>query len=217
MGAFRRARRRQRRRRLLAVLAAGSVLGVGSLSTIAAWTDTEVATGGFTASVFDTQSAPGGSTAWASHPAGNPLTLTFTTPSGLSPTVSSFSAMKVRTSPTTNVAGSVVLTSAGGTGALTTGLEYRMVRMTSSTATCDATAFTTGTPVFVAGSAGGYVALTTSAVAPSVPAAPVSNPIAAAGAEIGFCVDVRIVTGAANAFQGTSSTVTWTFTATSAS
>ena len=44
-----------------ALLAGGLVLGVGATATLAAWNDSEVATGSFAASVFDTESQSAGS------------------------------------------------------------------------------------------------------------------------------------------------------------
>ncbi len=49
-----------RRRRIQALLAVGVVFGVGTASTVAAWTDTEAASSSFAASVFDTQSQTAG-------------------------------------------------------------------------------------------------------------------------------------------------------------
>ncbi|MEJ7649283.1 MAG: SipW-dependent-type signal peptide-containing protein [Nakamurella sp.] len=46
-------RRRDRRRKFRAVLAAGLVLGVGGAVTLAAWNDSEYATGTFTAGTFN--------------------------------------------------------------------------------------------------------------------------------------------------------------------
>ncbi|RAZ32938.1 SipW-dependent-type signal peptide-containing protein [Microbacterium sp. SMR1] len=205
-------RRRWRRRRVLAVLAAGSVLGVGAASTIAAWTDNEVATGSFVASVFDTQSQTAGSPTYASHAtAANAATLTF--PGGaLSPGALSQAWINVRTSPASTVGGTISLTSATATGGLVSALEYRAVRLNAAvpTATCNAAAFTSGTPVFVAGGASSYIPVTT------VPSNIAANPIDAAGAQLGFCFEVRIQPGAANSFQGASGNVTWTFTGTSA-
>ncbi|MEH3090270.1 MAG: SipW-dependent-type signal peptide-containing protein [Microbacterium arborescens] len=212
MGDRRRARRRVRRRRLLALLAAGSVLGVGTVSTIAAWTDSETATGAFAASVFDTQSQSAGTPTYASHPTGGPsAALTFTA-AGLSPGVATQAWLNIRTSPASTVGGTVALTGASSTGVLSSALEYRAVRLPAAvpTATCNAAAFS-GSPVFIAGGASSYIPVT------STPSPAVANAIDAAGAQLGFCIEVRVRTGAENSFQGTSATVTWTFTGTSAS
>ncbi len=45
----------------------------------------------------------------------------------------------------------------------------------------------------------------------------VSNLPAAAAAIVGYCFEVQIAAGSANTYQGTTATVTWTFTAQSVS
>lgn len=189
------------------------MLGVGTASTIAAWTDSEVATGSFTASVFDTQSQSAGSPTYADHAtSANAASLTFAA-GALSPGVLSQAWINIRTSPASTIGGSITLTGATATGGLAGALEYRAVRLSSAvpTATCNAAAFTTGTPVFIAGGASTYVPVTT------VPSPAVANAIDGAGAQLGFCVEVRVQPAAASTFQGTAATVTWTFTGTSAS
>ncbi|QLD11641.1 SipW-dependent-type signal peptide-containing protein [Microbacterium oleivorans] len=213
MGARRDARRRLRRRRVLAVLAAGSVLGVGMISTIAAWTDTEVVTGAFNASTFDTQSQSAASPTYASHAtSATSAALTFTS-AGLSPGATTQAWLNIRTSPTSTVGGSITLTGATASGTLATVLEYRAVRLAAAvpTSTCNAAAFTTGTPTFIAGGSSTWLPVTTA------PTPVVASAIDAAGAQLGFCVEVRIAPTAASTFQGAGATVTWTFTGTSAS
>jgi predicted ribosomally synthesized peptide with SipW-like signal peptide len=46
-----------RQRKTHALLAAGAVLGVGTVATLAAWNDSEFTTGTFTAGVFDMEGA----------------------------------------------------------------------------------------------------------------------------------------------------------------
>lgn len=212
MPSRREARRLLRGRRIRVVLAAGLVFGIGAVATLAAWTDSENATGSFGASVFDTQSASAGSPTYTSQVSAPGASLSFAA-TAMSPGTSFYTWLNVRTTPATTVAGTVELTSiANNGGGLVGALQYRAVRMTapSPTSTCDATAFT-GTPVFIAGSAGTYSAVT------QVPASPVASTVAAAGAAIGYCFEVRIAPASANSYQGTTATVTWTFTSTSAS
>ncbi|WP_461472762.1 SipW-dependent-type signal peptide-containing protein [Microbacterium sp. HJ5] len=193
------------------ILAAGLVFGAGAAVTLAAWTDTENATGSFGASVFDTQSASAGSPTYTSQTAAPGASLTFNA-TAMSPSTSFYAWLNVRTTPTTNVAGSVALSAiTNNSGGLVAALQYRAVRTTSvnPTSPCDATAFS-GTPVFIAGAAGTYLPVT------QLPASAVSSPIGAAGAAIGYCFEVRISPTAASTFQGTTATVTWTFTSTSA-
>lgn len=56
------------RRKVLAVLAGGLVLGVGAAITLAAWNDSEFATGTFTAGSFNLQGSTDGTT-YAEHTA----------------------------------------------------------------------------------------------------------------------------------------------------
>lgn len=194
-------------RRLRAVLAGGLVLGVGAAVTLAAWNDSEYATGSFSASVFNTESSIDRDT-WAHNT--NPPVATFTAVSGMSPTVSAYSSFNIRTTSATNVAGTVSLTNLARTttaGSLTEVLEYRIARLATATTACNATTIAAGT--WVAGGASSYVAATA-----AVPA-PVSSALAAGGGEVRFCIDVRIAAGAANSYQGATGTLTWTFTATS--
>ncbi|WP_162249507.1 SipW-dependent-type signal peptide-containing protein [Microbacterium sp. Root166] len=191
------------------VLAAGLVFGIGSFATLAAWTDTENATGSFGASIFDTESQSAGSPTYASNTTAPGASLTFNA-TAMSPSVSHYAWLNVRTTLTTNVAGTVSLTGITSSGALAPALQYRAVRMTAvnPTATCNAGAFTTGT--FIAGNATTYVA-----AAPPAPTPVIASPIAAANGAIGLCFEVRVAPGSPNTFQGTTGTVTWTFTSTS--
>lgn len=191
------------------MLAAGVVLGVGTIATIAAWTDGENATGSFGASVFDTESQSAGTPVYASHPNAPGAVMSFAA-TAMSPGTAHYAWVNVRTTAASTVGGTVTLTAASATGVLAPALQYRMVRLATagSAATCVAGAFT-GSPVFVAGAAAAYSAVTT------VPASPIANPIGAAGSELGFCVEVRVAPGSANSYQGQTATVTWAFTSTS--
>ncbi|GEC74299.1 SipW-dependent-type signal peptide-containing protein [Microbacterium maritypicum] len=87
-------------RKVLAVLAGGLVLGVGTAVTLAAWNDSEFANGTFTAGAFNLQGSTDG-TAYADHDsAGSAATLAFTLPAGLvgnmSPTSSVYAGFWVR-------------------------------------------------------------------------------------------------------------------------
>jgi len=210
MGRHVAARRPRTFRRVRAVLAGALVLGVGATMTLAAWTDTEFASGSFTASRFDTESNADGS-GWASNI--NPPVATFTAATGMSPTVSKFTTLDVRTTATTSVSGSVLLTATGKTGTLGDVLEYRVVRAATTSSTCDSTAFTNGSAVFVAGNNATTPVYVTGGTMPTTPP---SQTIAAAGGLLRYCFDVRIKAGTAMSYQGATGTLTWTFTSTSA-
>lgn len=199
-----------RRRRVHAALAAGLVLGIGTAVTLAAWTDTENATGSFGASVFGTESQSADSPMYASNTASPGAALSFDAPA-MSPGTSYYAWLNVRTTAASTVGGTVDLTSSSPTGGLAPALRYRAVRMPgpNPSSTCNAAAFT-GTPVYIAGASAAYLPVS------EVPSTPVASPIGAAGAALGFCFEVQITPGAANSFQGQTGEVTWTFTATSA-
>lgn len=200
--------RPQRAARWKAVLAGGLVLGVGGAVTLASWNDTETAGGSFGSSVFALESQSGGSPSYASHPGPPSASLTFAA-TAMSPAVSHYAWLNVRTTPASTVGGEVRLTGVASDGALAPALEYRAVRTASANpdSPCDATAFT-ASAVYIAGSATTWVALSGTPTT-------VANPIGAGGAAIGFCFDVRVTPNASNAFQGTSATSEWTFTGTS--
>lgn len=185
-----------------AVLAGALVLGVGTTLTLAAWTDSENATAAFGTSVFVVESQTAASP-WAPHEAANPATLSFNA-SAMSPSVSFFASVDVRTTAATNVGGTVALSSVTvASGTLLPQLEYRVVTTPAATA-CAAAAFS------------GQAYNPTISVGAAVPAA--SGTLAAAGGSIvRFCFDVRVKAGTANSFQGTTATATWQFTATSSS
>lgn len=200
-----RPQRPPRAARWRAVLAGGLVLGVGGAVTLASWNDTEAASGTFGSSVFALESQSGGSPSYASHPGPPYATLTFAA-TAMSPAVSHYAWLNVRTTPASTVGGEVRLTGVSSEGALAPALEYRAVRTASShpASPCDASAFT-ASATYIAGSATTWAALSGTPTA-------VANPVGAAGAAIGFCFDVRIAPGASNSFQGTNATSTWTFT-----
>lgn len=192
-------------RRLRAVLAGGLVLGVGATLSLAAWNDSEYATANFVASVFNTESNSG--TGWAHNTTAPGATLTFAA-TGMSPEVSHFALLDVRTTAASTVAGTVALNSSAEAGALADALQYRSVLISAATI-CDAAAFG-GTPTWIAGNASTYIA------SGEMPVSTPSTAIAAAAAQtLRYCFEVRIMPGTDNSFQGEEGTLTWGFTATS--
>jgi len=75
-----------KRQRVMAILTGGLVLGVGAAVTLAAWNDSEFATGDFAAGTFQFQGSTDGTT-WADHAVeGDAASLTFAmNPDKLSP------------------------------------------------------------------------------------------------------------------------------------
>lgn len=206
MASHRELTRHGRYTRLRAALAGGLVLGVGAAVTLASWTDTEHASGSFSSSTFNTEST-GATVAWVSNIASPGATLVFAA-AAMSPSVSHYATLNVRTTAATNVAGTVALTSSTAAGTLPTVLEYRAVRTSLASTACNAAAFS-GTPVWIAGGSASWIASST------VAASAVASPIAAAGGELRYCFDVRIQSSAASSYQNTTGTITWLLTSTS--
>lgn len=205
-------------RRLRALLAGALALGIGGSVTLAAWTDSDFATGTFGASVFVTESNVtkpySASGTWSTNDVAPGGALVFTA-TAMSPGTVVYAPFAIR-GKAASVAGEVVLgvpsVTSSGTGSADLGaaLRYRVVR----SASCDASAFT-GTPAFVVGSDGAKPFT-------QGQAAGVVNPLAAAtatlpGAPTQFCFEVTLPAGANSALQGQTATATWQFTATSSS
>lgn len=181
------------------------MLGVGAGATLAAWNDATVMSGSFASSVFDLESQSGDGLGYRDHLDGTSAGLAFEA-IAMSPGVSHFAWLNIRTTPESTVGGEVRLTSSEGEGTLATALQYRVVRMpfASPVSSCDVSAFAPGA-VFLAGGAAEWIA------ASSAPP-PVSTTVGPSAASVGFCFDVRIAPGAPNALQGAGGSTRWTFT-----
>lgn len=196
-------------RAVLAVLAGGLALGLGSTSTLAAWTDSEFSQGSFTTSVFDTESSTDG-VSYADNSGGG-ATLSFPA-TGMSPSTTRYATFFVRTKAGSS-SGSMTLSGATytppGTDEATVlgaALRYRVV---STTGTCASSAFT-GSPVWVVGPTAQPLT-TPGSVAVALAAATASTP----GTPSGLCFEVSLPSGAATTLQGASSTAEWQIVATS--
>lgn len=194
--------------RLRAVLAGALVLGIGTTMTLAAWTDQEFATGSFQTSIFNTESSTVADV-WASNTTAPGATLAFSATS-MSPTVSFYAWINIRTTSASTVGGTITLADSATTGDLVPVLEYRAVRTAATTTTCDSTAFS-GSPTYIAGGSSTYLAVT------GVPASAVESSITSPSGELRFCFEVRVQSGAANTYQGKTGSVTWQFAAVSSS
>lgn len=181
------------------------MLGLGVSVTMAAWTDTEVASGSFGASIFGTQSSVNGGGAWADN-VSTPAVLAFAA-GGFSPTVTKYAALNLRTVPNslagTASLGAAVITADTG---LLAGLQLRVVSY-AGTGACTSDAFTAGSS-YVVGTFAAAAALTAAGTA--TPAL-----IASQGAVTTLCFQVLMPNGASTDFQGKGLTATWTVTSTS--
>ncbi|MDQ6659206.1 MAG: CalY family protein [Actinomycetota bacterium] len=193
-----------RRRKIRAILAAGLVLGIGAVVTLAAWNDSEYAQGTFAAGTFNMEGSVDG-TAWADHPTpAAAVTLPFTVnPTNLAPGQTVYSPFAVRLAAGTTTGASVAVQAVTNTGVVTN-LTYTLVSTTSIT--CNGAAVSSGTALVPAGTALNSVgSQPTFALAKGATAA-------APGAAYFMCF---AVTAGAGLVQGQSGTATWQFLATS--
>ena len=195
------ARSTRRRDKAKALLAAGLVLGVGAAVTLAAWNDSEYATGSFGAGTFGIQGSTD-STTYADHAtSGTAATLTFNADANVSPGETYYAPFAVRlTAASTYDAAVAVTASSSGT---VTGLTYQLLQTTSF----GCTSSTTGTELVAAGTAVGAVAGTPGFTLDQ-------GTGGAAGGPAYLCVKV---TSDNNLTQGQTGTGTWVFTAESQS
>lgn len=175
-----------RRNKIYAVLAGGLVLGVGAAVTLAAWNDSEFATGTFTAGSFDLQGSTDGTTGWDSHDASPGATLDFTLDAGdLAPEDSVYSLYSIRLVGTTDGDLTNVAPTIAGDNAANLTAETHLITGT----TCDET-------TFAAGSATLPTTITAGTATTAVP--------------INYCLQV---TAGADLVQSEAGTATWQWTA----
>ncbi|PRB08946.1 SipW-dependent-type signal peptide-containing protein [Microbacterium sp. MYb64] len=196
------------RRKILAVLAGGLVLGVGAAITLAAWNDSEFATGTFTAGSFNLEGSTTSATAGFSNhnvtKGDTAAALSISAPfSNLTPGDVVYAPFWVRLDSTTTNNATLVASTGTGTGANASNISYSVYSIAPA-ATCDATA-TTGTLVasgtdLTTFTAGSSVALSKGATAGT------------AGTATQLCF---VATAKSSLAQGGAATGTWSFTATS--
>ena len=207
LGPRRRERDRERRRtrslRVRAALAGALVLGVGGVTTLAAWTDQELGSTTVTAGSFALASRTSTADPFVSHSGGAEGTATMTfNATGLYP--GQVRAAWIQIQNTGSVPGTVNLSAidVAATGTASTTLRdaiqvrYVPVAAPGSMASCT-TATTGGT------------------VSTGLAAAPSLAPLTiAAGATVGYCMVLTLPASTPSAAQGGSATPTWTFTGT---
>ena len=193
-----------RSRKVRAVLAGGLVLGLGATITLAAWNDSEFASGTFTAGHFDLKGSTDGTT-FADHASGSPASLTFSLGYNLltpNDTVAAPFVLHLDKDTTSAAVGTVASATRSGTAA--TQLTYG-IRSVASVAACTPTA--TGTAIVPAGTA-----LNSATGASSFSLTQSSNLGTDPGADVFLCIQV---TASATIVQDTGAVGTWQFLATS--
>ena len=200
-----------KRRKVMAVLAGGLVLGVGAAITLAAWNDSEFATGTFTAGDFDLQgSTTSGTTGFSNHDTvGTAAGLAFTLPAGLvtsmAPGATAYAPFWVQLAANTTSDASLTATGiTPGTGGNEANFSYS-VSVIGVADTCAAGA--TGTVIASGASLSALTAGTSAALLKG-------SPTTSAGDAIQLCFAVTAA-NQATLLPGTPATATWEFEATS--
>lgn len=190
--------------RLRAVLAGALVLGVGAAVTVAAWNDSEFATGSFTASTFEIVGSTDGAQ-FNEHPdAANAAALSLTAPfDAMSPGTTVYARFVVKTTDASTVGGTVSLAAtASNSDGLGFWLRYG-VRVLPEGAACSSSTFDDAS---------------TSVVVPSGSTMTVDGTGNASVGKSGtdtanYCFAIALPSGTPNEAQGTSVNAQWTFTA----
>ncbi|WP_186293030.1 SipW-dependent-type signal peptide-containing protein [Brevibacterium aurantiacum] len=197
-----------RNRRIKAVLAGGLVFGIGATATLAAWTDTETASGSFEAGRFKIDLSV--DKTWSSS-----REMTFKA-TGMYPGSTVYAPAYVRTTADTTMKGQIQVAGNGVAGSSSTiagNLEYRAVTKSFPSAAeafasaCDASAFA-GSPSYVFGGGASKQPLRTSATSTSK-----QTVNSVAGSVQAYCFEVVLPISTPSAAQGTSAAHTWTFDA----
>ena len=203
--------RDDRRRRTRALLAGGLVLGLGAAVTLAAWNDSEFATGEFTAGAFNLEGSTDGTT-FADHDTlGTAAVVTFTTPfDNLAPDDVVYAPFWVRLDDTTTTGADLVvgsLTTTDGTPGNAANLSWTVYQLASATDTCDATGVAAGTSLATGATLASAPTITSGTVT-LTEGATAGTP----GAAQQLCI---VVTAGAGLTQSGSAVATWEFAATS--
>lgn len=195
-----------RNRRIKAVLAGGLVFGIGSTATLAAWTDTETASGTFEAGKFKIDLSV--DKTWS-----NSREMTFKA-TGMYPGSTVYAPAYVRTTADTTMKGQIQVAGNGVAGTSNTiagNLEYRAVTRSFPSAAeafasaCDASSFS-GSSTFVFGGGTSKQPLRTSVTSSSK-----QTVSSVAGSVQAYCFEVVLPTSTPSLAQGTSAAHTWTF------
>lgn len=202
-------RRRLLNRRIKAILAGGLVFGIGAAATLAAWTDSEQATGSFEAGKFTIDLSTNGSS-WT-----NSSEMSFNA-DGMYPGSKVYAPVFVRTTPNTTMDGQLSVSSAGATGSssgIAGSLEYRAV--TTSLASG-------GTPDFKCNEGSFAGSLTNIFGSTSNPRLKLNAPATGvgkqdvtnnAGSVRAYCFEVTLPTNTPSSAQGSTAANVWKFDA----
>ena len=193
-----------RRRKVLALLAAGAVVGVGGAYTLAAWNDPEFVTADLASGSFNLEGSLDGAT-YSEHDTAPAAAEVFTlSTSNMVPEQVVYDSFFVRLDAATTVSGTLAQPAAATATGATDDYSY-VVAALDSGAACDAAGIAGGTVIGQADALDGANASTASvALAPGADTA--------AGTPVELCIQV---TAADDLAEAATATVTWEFEATS--
>lgn len=198
-----------RSRKLRAVLAGGLVLGVGAAVTLAAWNDSEFATGEFQAGSFNLQgSTTDGTSGFADHDTAGAAAVVFDVGDygNVTPGDVLYEPFWLRLAANTTSTATLSLSGiTAGAGGNEDHLSYEIYRLATIGTDCDAVGVTTGTLVGTGADLTDFTAAASTALA-------VGTPTSDPGAAVQLCF---VVTAEATLEQGLGATTTWQFTAVS--
>ena len=205
-------RRSTTKKRVGAILIGGLVLGVGATATLAAWNDSEFATGTFSAGTFNLQgSTTSETTGFADNASAPGQSLSFTAGfDSLSPTDTVYSPLWVRLAANTSAGAALTVSSVDSTdtsGTNSAQLGYTIYELATNTTTCDAAGVAGATTLASAATLADNAAVTSADVL-LTPGAPTTN----AGVAAKLCI---VVTASATLEQGGVTSATWQFAAAS--
>lgn len=130
---------RRRHRKIAAILAGGLVLGVGTMTTLASWNDSEYVTANFSSGVFKLQGSTDGESFSDHASAASPASLTFTAPFDiLAPGDTVYAPYAVRLTADTTNAATVTITNPVTTGDVSH-LTYTLLQTESFGCAADTT------------------------------------------------------------------------------
>ncbi|MCH8569792.1 SipW-dependent-type signal peptide-containing protein [Nesterenkonia sp. AY15] len=124
-------RAHSRRRKIKAVVAAGTVLGIGAVATLATWNDSEFAQGLFGAGSYNVESSEDGN-GFAEHPEGEPAQLQFSA-ANAAPGDKFAAPLWLRTDEETTIDGMITGITSVGTGQVENFVDVRVLEVTGGT------------------------------------------------------------------------------------
>lgn len=209
--------KKQNRRKILALLAGGLVLGVGVAATLAAWNDSEFATGTFTAGSFNLQGSTAGDVDanYSDHNVDDgdaEAVLAFDLPANvvgnMAPGDAVYAGFWVRLAAGTTTGATLIAAGTTADAAATSNTDHLgyAVYQLAPGATCNA-ASATGTPIATGATLDAQTGITSVTLLEGASAV-------TAGTAVQLCF---AVTADATLEQGLATTATWKFTATSTS